>query len=255
MPVSGDTATRTYDETVKRTGVDYIKFTPEYRTVIRLLQDQARIVWKHFIQQANQGRGSGAVCPNTAPGMNVCPLEQKYSHLPKEDQERRDNQARKRFIINVLDRTPHTTCKSCNTLTPGKTTPAASGKFCVNCEASLKGHDFAPLNKVKILEQGPNFFKKQLDVIEAMQLEEANTPITGYDLTITTTGVGRDRTLTAMPQDPKEIKDEELLDPETGEPQKLWDLELLAEPESSEVITLMMQGASFEQIQAVKGVA
>lgn len=255
MPLAPERETRSYDDTVKRTGADYIKFTTDYRTVFRILQPEVRSVWKHYIPQANQGRGSGAVCPNVAPGMNICPLEQSVASLPKDSQERKDATARMRFIINVLDRTPHTTCPACNTLTPGKTSAAASGKQCVNCGSNLKGADFAPLNKVKVLEQGPNLFRKQLNVIEKMQEEELGVPITAYDITVTAQGIGRDRTLTAMPQDPKEITDEEMLDPETGEPQKLWDLELLAEPESTEVITLMMQGASFEQIAAVKGVS
>jgi len=253
MPLSPERETRSYDDTQKRTGVDYIKFTTDYRTVIRILQPEVRTVWKHFIPQANSGKGSSAVCPNVAPGMSVCPIEQSVAHLPKDNEERKAVTARKRFVINVLDRTPHTICQSCNTQTPGKTVASATGKFCANCGASLKGRDFAPLNKVKILEQGPNLFNKQLNVIEKIQLEEINKPITDYDITITAQGQGRDRVLTAMPQDPKEITDEELLDSETGEPQQLWDLELLAEPESSEVISLMMQGASFEQIAAVKG--
>lgn len=251
MPLSEER--RSYDETQERTGAEYIKFTPDYRTVIRILQPEARTVWKHFIPQANQGRGSGAVCPNTAPGLNVCPIEQSVADLPRESQERKDNTARRRFIINVLDRTPYATCPHCSAQTPGKTKPSTTGKFCVSCDGSLKGADFKPLNKVKILEQGPKLFNQQLNTIEKIQLEETGKPITDYDITITAQGNNRDRVLTAMPQDPKEIAPEELNDPETGEPQKLWDLDLLAEPTSSEVITLMIQGASREQIAAVVG--
>jgi hypothetical protein len=118
----------------------------------------------------------------------------------------------------------------------------------------LKGHDFAPLNKVKILEQGPRLFNEQLNAIEEMQLEELKAAITDYDITFTTQGKGRERTITALPQDPKPLEEGALLDPETGEEQPLWDLDLLSEPGSVEEIELMLQGASLDQINAVKGI-
>lgn len=245
---------RTYDETRKRTGAEYLKFTPEYRTVARILNPNARTVWKHFIPQANQGRGSGAVCPNITAGLNICPIELAASHLPKDDPERRSANARRRFVVNVLDRTPYTTCKSCNGQTPGKVNAGSRSKQCVNCGADLKGHDFAPLNKVKILEAGPRLFNEQLNAIEEMQKEELNKDITDYDLTFTTQGTGRDRTITVIPQDPKPLEEDAFVDVETGEEQKLFDLELLAEPASVEEITLMLQGATMDQLNAVKGI-
>lgn len=245
---------RSYDDTRKRTGADYIKFTEDYRTVIRVLDPAARTVWKHYIPQGNGGKGLGAVCPNIAPDIKVCPLELSVAGLPRESQERKDATARRRFIVNVLDRTPHTTCKACNTLTPGKTNTASRSKQCVSCGADLKGHDFAPLNKVKVLEQGPNLFNKQLNVIAEMQKTELDKDITDYDITLTSQGQLRDRTITAIPNDPKELEEGALIDPETGEEQVLWNLELLAEPTSSEEITLMMQGATLEQLNAVRGI-
>ena len=251
MPFSEEPRSR--DETAKRTGAEYVKFTPEYRTVLRVLNPQARTVWKHFIPQANNGRGMGAVCPNVSPGLKVCPLELSVEDLPKEAQERKDAQARRKFVVNVLDRTPYTTCGACNNPTPGKTVAGSRSKQCVNCGFDLKGSDFAPLNKVKILESGPQLFNQQLNVIEDMQLTDHNVDITGYDITFTTQGVGRERSVTAIPQDPSELP-EDAFSTEEGEDQKLWDLELLAEPASAEEISLMMQGATMDQLNAVKGI-
>lgn len=252
MPFSDEP--RTYDDTRKRSSSEYLKFTPDYRTVARVLNTNARTVWKHWIPVANAGRGMGAVCPNTAPGLNICPIDAQFASRPRDDEERRANAPRRKFVVNVLDRTPYTTCKHCNTETPGKKNPAGAGKVCVNCGGDLKGLDFRPLNRVKILEQGPNLFNKQLNVIEQMQKEEVGKDITEYDITFTTQGIGRDRTITALPQDPSELEEDAFLDAETGEEQKLFDLDLLAEPASVEEITLMLQGATVEQLNAVRGI-
>lgn len=246
--------TRSYDETQKRTGAEYLKFQPEYRTVARILDPNARTVWKHFIPTANAGRGSGAVCPNVSADIKVCPIELSVAHLSKDDQERKNGNARRKFVVNVLDRTPYTTCSSCNSPTPGKTVAGTRSKQCVNCGGDLKGSDFKPLNKVKILEAGPQLFNQQLNVIEQMQRDELDVDITNYDITFTTQGIGRDRTITALPQDPKPLEEDAFLDVETGEEQKLYDLEVLGEPTSAEIITLMLQGATTDQINAVRGI-
>lgn len=252
MPFSEEP--RSYDDTRKRTGAEYVKFTPDYRTVLRILNPKARTVWKHFINAANQGRGMGAVCPNITAGLNICPIEAAVADLPKDNQDRRDGQARRKFVVNVLDRTPYTTCNSCGSQTPGKV--VNRNKQCVSCGANLKDHDFVPLNRVKILESGPQLFNNQLNVIEQMQIDEAGAnDITEFDITFTTQGTGRDRTITAIPQDVKPLEADAFVDPETGEEQKLFDLELLAEPATVEEITLMLQGATVEQLNAVRGIA
>ena len=251
MPFSEEA--RSYADTRKRTGAEYVRFTPDYRVVLRMLNPKARTVWKHFISEANGGRGMGAVCPNV-PGTYICPIEAKYAHLPKEDVERRDNQARRRFVINVLDRTPYTICQACNTKTPGKVNVASGAKQCVNCGNDIKKHDFAPLNKVKILESGPKLFNQGLNVIQEMQLSELGKEITDYDIVFTTQGLGRDRSVTALPGDSKDLEPEAFLDADTGEQQQLFDLDLLIEPASVEEITLMMQGATIEQLNAVRGI-
>ncbi len=46
-----------YDDTKKRTSTAYVKFTPEHRVVLRILDDRAQLAWKHWVKEANGGRG------------------------------------------------------------------------------------------------------------------------------------------------------------------------------------------------------
>ena len=238
---------RTYNETRKRTGADYLKFTPEYRTVARVLSESATLVWKHFIPEANGGKGMGAVCPNITAQTRVCPIELSLVGLDKTDLKVQERRAKKRYIVNVLDRTPHATCPSCNTLTPGK--------ICSNCGADLKKAVFEPLNKIKVLEGGPKLFLEGLNPLEEMaQADWPDSTITDYDITFQTKGSGRDRKISVMPQAPSVLTDADFLDPETGERQKLYDLEAMTEPTSVEEIELMMQGATIQQLNEAKGI-
>lgn len=249
-----------YPSTRKRTSDSYVKFSPDHRIVLRMLNEQAKLVWKHWIPEANAGRGMMANCPNTSPSMNVCPIEKKLKGLPKDDPKVLEGRAKKRYIVNVLDRTPFTVCPSCNEGTP-------KGKLCANCNAALKASlDYAPLNKVKLLESGPQLFAQGLNAVEKMQKEDyPAAEITDYDVTFTTTGTGRERKIAAIPQAPQ-FEDEDkshvvqtpaewLADPESGEPQKLWDLDLLAEPTPIEEVELMLGGATMEELNAVRGIA
>lgn len=238
---------KSYNETRKRTGADYVKFTPDHRTVLRILSNEAALVWKHFIPEANAGKGMGAVCPNVTAQTRVCPIELSLVGLDKTDAKVIEKRAKKRYIVNVLDRTPYTICDSCNTKTPGKR--------CTNCGADLKKSTFAPLNKVKVLEGGPRLFLEGLNPMEQLAQEDWGVPITGYDITFQTQGSGRDRKISVMPQQPTELTDADFLDSETGEPQKLNDLQAMVEPTSVEEIELMLQGATMDDLNQVRGIA
>lgn len=245
---------RSYDETKKRTSAEYVKFDPKYRVVLRILEPKAHQVFKHWIGAANGGRGLSPVCANgNDPRAGVCPVEKEVAHLPKDSDERKQSNARRRFIVNVLDRTPYTTCPTCESRTPAVSSPSQPRvKKCFSCDADISKADFAPLNKIKILEQGPRLFNDQLNVIADMQEADLKAAITDYDITFTTQGAGREKKITAMPQQPKELTEDDFLDPETGEPQKQFDVEALIEPETSEIIGLMMQGATIDQLNAVR---
>lgn len=240
-----------YSTTRKRTSDSYVKFNPDYKVVLRILDPKAQLVWKHWIAAANGGKGMMANCPNTSASANVCPIEKSLKGLSKEDPKYLDLRARKRYIVNVLDRTPYTICPACNTSTP-------KAKECINCGATLKSSlDFAPLNKVKILEGGPRIFATDLNAVEKMQKDdypEQDPEITDYDITFHTQGTGRDRKIVAIPQAPTALDASAFIDPETQEEQKRFPLETLAEPSTSEEVELMVAGATLDEINAVRGV-
>ena len=247
MPFAEAAPVKSYVEARKRTSASYVKFTEDYRITLRMLNTNARTIWKHWIPAANNGVGMSANCPNIRADMSVCPIEAGVKHLPREDPTRRDAVARRRFVVNVLDRTPFTTCNACNSETPGK--------VCVVCGNDLKkGHDFKPLNKVKIMEGGVRLFNHVLNPIQEMQQEDYNADITDYDIVFTTSGVGRDKQIAAIPQKPEALDESALLDPETGEVQSLFNLDDLAEPTPIEEIEMMLHGATMQEINEARGI-
>lgn len=246
MTFAPDT-TRSYSETRKRTSNSYVKFSPDQRVVLRVLNPQAKLVWKHWIPEANGGKGMMTNCPNVTAQTKVCPICAIGFKLPKTDDTRSQYMAKKRFIVNVLDRTPYTICTSCNEETVGKK--------CTNCGADLKKADFAPLNKVKLLESGPQLFVQGLNAVAKLQAEDYDgAEITDYDINFITQGTGRDRKINPTPTAPSPLPESALIDPETGEKQQLFDLDLLAEPTPIEEIELMLQGATMEELNAVRGI-
>jgi hypothetical protein len=244
MPFSEEP--RTYSETRSRTSTQYVKFSPEYRVVLRILNTGARTIWKHWIPQANGGKGFGVNCPNTSSQVRPCPIDKMMEGLSDDDPKRGEYRARRRFVVNVLDRTPHATCDSCGNLTPGKK--------CQFCGANLSKAEFQPLNQVKILEGGPELFNKTLNPIEKMYKEDHDVDISGYDITFMTQGVGRERQIAATPMTPAELSADAFIDAE-GKEQKLFDLDLLAEPTTVEEIEAFLRGATIKEVNELRGVA
>lgn len=236
---------KNYSETRKRTSDSYVKFSPDFRITLRILDSNPTSVWKHWIPEANAGRGMMATCPNIGQ-VRVCPIEESLQGRAKDDPEVMQRKAKKRYLVNVLDRTPYTVCDSCNSQTPGKK--------CINCGADLKKNTFTPLNKVKLLEGGPQLFTTTLKGIDDIQQGEG-LEITDYDIVFSTQGVGRDRKIAAIPNQPTQLSESDFLDAETGEPQRLFDLQLLSEPSTVEEIELMLKGATMEDLNAVRGIA
>lgn len=243
MPFSEEP--RTYTETRTRTSSQYFKFSPNYRSVGRILNTTAKLSWKHWLPMANGGKGFGVTCANISSQVRPCPVEKLIETLSDDDPLLSQIRARRRFIVNILDRTPHTLCGSCGNLTPGKN--------CQTCNNDVSKNVFEPLNQVKILEQGPELFNKNLNPIEKMYKEDHGVDIDGYDLVFMTQGVGRDRKIAVTPLKVEELPEEAFLD-ENGERQKLFDLDLLAEPTSVEEIEAYLAGATIAEVNELKGV-
>jgi len=218
-----------------------------------MLNATSKRTWKHWIQAANGGKGLMATCPNT--GLTgICPIEKRLATYAKDDPRINEERAKKRFIVNVLDRTPYTVCPSCNVETPGVSNENAPGKFCISCGSVLKNAEYFPLNKVKLLEGGPRLFAESLNFVDKMQRDELNVEITDYDITFITIGEARERRINAIPQNPEPLTEEAMVDRETGEPQKLFDLDILAEPSTVEEIEAMLKGATINELNILKGI-
>jgi len=243
MPFSEEP--RTYKETRTRTSNQYVKFSPDYRITLRILDTKAQMVWKHWLPMANGGKGFGVVCANTSSQVRPCPVEHLIATLNDDDPLLSQIKARRRFIVNVLDRTPHTVCEACESTTPGKK--------CINCGADVSKNEFHPLNVVKIMEQGPNLFNKGLNPIEKMYQEDHGVGIDGYDLVFMTQGNGRDRQIVANPLKVEPLPEDAFLDAE-GNQQKLYDLSLLAEATSVDEINMYLEGATISEVNEAKGV-
>jgi hypothetical protein len=195
---------------------------------------------------ANGGKGFAVNCPNSSSQVRPCPIEKMLDGLAQDDPKRRELGARRRFVVNVLDRTPHTVCEACNNTTPGKK--------CQFCKADVSKNEFVPLNKVKILQGGPELFIKTLNPIEKMYSEDYGVSIDAYDLVFMTQGTGRERQIAANPLKIEELPEEVFADPETGEKQKLFDRDMLAEPTTVEEIEMYLAGATIKEVNEMRGV-
>jgi hypothetical protein len=242
MPFSEEP--RTYSETRTRSSSNYVKFSPDFRVVLRILDTHAKVIWKHWLPMANGGKGFAVNCPNVSSQVRPCPVDKLIDTLTDEDQKKQLS-ARRRFVVNVLDRTPHTVCDAC-----GNTTP---GKKCQFCKADVSKNTFEPLNEIKILEGGPELFNKTLNPIEKMHAEDYGVGIDAYDIVFMTQGVGRDRQIAATPLKIEELPESAFLDAE-GNNQKKFDLDLLAEPTSIEAIEMYLQGATVKEVNEAEGV-
>jgi len=94
--------TRTYSETRKRTSDSYVKFADKEKVVLRILNPKAKQVWKHWIGEANGGKGLMAVCPNTREA-KICPIDLLLTGLAKDDPLVLERKAKGRYMVNVLD--------------------------------------------------------------------------------------------------------------------------------------------------------
>ena len=236
---------RSYSETRSRTSSNYVKFTPDHRVVLRILDTKAKTIWKHWLPMANGGRGFAVNCPNTSSDVRPCPVDILIDQMSEEERKETQMRARRRFVVNVLDRTPHTVCDAC-----GNT---SAGKKCQSCKADISKNEFTPLNQIKILEGGPELFNKSLNPIEKMYSEDYGVGIDGYDIVFMTQGVGRDRQVAPTPLQPEALPEDAFLD-EEGNPQQKFDLELLAEPTSVEEIEAYLEGATIAEVNEMKGV-
>jgi len=180
----------------------YLRFKEGSPVLVRILDESAHSVEKHWIQKAN----ASLLCIG-----ELCPLCLHNDELRREfpDSYKKSkgfyNRSR-RYLVNILDRTP--VIKDPET---GEEYYAVKGKFPTTTsdgERCLVGIDPEPSNTIKILERGRELFE-QLAMIHSETVDLSIDPTTGnevvkggitsFDIKLSTKGAGKDMTIMAMP--------------------------------------------------------
>lgn len=121
-------------------------------------------------------------------------------------------QKSKRYYVNVLDRAMARICPKCQAEV--KNLGAAA---CPECKTMIGNEPIVQLNKVKVLSKGVQLFE-QLEAISVSVLDREHNklPITGYDMMLSVSGVGKDTKTTPIPNpmadDVVEVNESDLFD-------------------------------------------
>jgi hypothetical protein len=176
---------------------EYIKLV-EGMNKVRIVQSKARLYWTHFIAPFYVECLGQENCP-------VCKSNKKMQIEFPEEYQRQQGYvpARRRFYVNVIDRSMGKICPQCHTEFKGSV-PV----HCPNCDYPINDVPLAPLNKIKVLAGGPTLFEDNLNAIDKAILDpKTNEPvgITNYDITLMVKGSGKERVITPIPDAPSEL--------------------------------------------------
>lgn len=189
--------------------VGYVKITSGRPLRLRVLDKNAVHLVKHFIPSQKVS----IICL----GDETCPICQRNQRLIRDNPNLTPRQIRgyisrqNRYMVNVFNRTMVKETPSGNVIY------AMSGQFPTHdpdTAESLLEINAKPLNRVEVLERGPQLFS-QLNAINDSVLDEAGNPLglTAYDITITASGSGRKMATNVSPEkdqnDVIDVPDEE----------------------------------------------
>ncbi len=156
---------------------------------IRILDDHAYDIWTHYLN------GYTIECLG-----DECPIclnnRSLYMQYPDSFKDEPGYSPRtRRYMVNVLDKTPVRTCQKC-----GEEYADKSVTTCSKCKEIIAGDQLAPSGKVKILARGVTLFD-QLNAIESAVLDEKGKVIglTNYDITLIVSGTGKSKVITPIP--------------------------------------------------------
>ncbi len=176
----------------------YLRFREGFPTTVRILDNSAHRVRKHWINKARTSLLClGETCPICASndkirGENPKNFRNIKGYIP----------VQYRYMVNVLDRTmvvidPET----------GEEYYAQKGQFPLissDNERSLAGIDPQPSNTIKILERGKTLFENFLAIHNETSESDGegnlvSGGLTAFDLKLLTLGAGVDMTISVMP--------------------------------------------------------
>lgn len=232
-------------ETKLKTSSDFVKLTSEHTTVVRVLDEEPKIAWSHFVPRghsafpnANDGKGMSFICP----GMDVCPIckwnnEQKAKADPKQKPKNLLN-SRKVYTFNVLERTPVVTCPDCGV----EHFEAKKGfpEECSDCGTSLVDLEPGPRNKVQIMQKGIRIAE------QFIAFEDEFGDITAYDIKLDTRGTGDQSSTICVPKPPTDLDLEEILGENWQD--QLFNIEDIVKPMDVAVIDRILGGENFYSV-------
>lgn len=184
------------DETpkTKRTEFKRTQFLAlnEGANVIRIVQPKPVKKWAHFIGTAYVECLGFEDCP-------VCRNNKQLQMEYPQDYYKQSgyNPSRRRYFVNVIERTMGKICPQCNEDYKGNI-PA----ICPKCQYVLAPVPMKPINKIKVLAGGPTLFEEDLNALDkAVVNPTTGEPlgIMAYDITLVVKGAGKERSITAIP--------------------------------------------------------
>lgn len=206
--------------------------------VIRVLQPKAVKKWAHYIN------GITVECL----GWEECPICDANKQLQIENPEEYKkmsgyNPARRRYYVNVLDKTVGKVCPQCS-----KDYKGNIPTNCPNCQHFLGDLPTQELNKIKVLAAGPTLFEDGLGVFDKTIVDPTTKEpigIMNYDITLVVKGSGKERSITPITSQPSNLS----FDIDVSQ---LFDLDkALVRLEASEMESIM-QGISLKDIFAAR---
>jgi len=161
---------------------------PTGPTKVRILDKEAIMKYTHFVG------GVSVACLG-----EDCPICKNNSEIIIKDKENFRKAPgylprTRRYFVNVLDKSLTKICPKC-----GKEVKQDVAA-CPDCSTMLNDVERKPLNKVKVLAKGVTLFE-QLNAIDANVVNQVGDPIglNNYDVTIITTGTGKEVNYTVIP--------------------------------------------------------
>jgi len=222
-------------------GSDFIRFTPDHTTIIRVLDETPVISWSHFVPRkhtafpnANAGKGMSFICP----GRDICPICDWNKKQQPADGSKPKNllNSRKVYTFNILDRTNVVTCPSCGVDHYEKDKSGFTDE-CVDCSASLADVEAGPRNKIQV-------FQKGIRVAEQfISFEDEFGDIRSYDIKLDTRGSGDSISTICVPKPPTDLNLEEILGENWQE--SLYNIKEIVKPMAPEKIEKILGGEDF----------
>ena len=224
------------------TGSDFIRFTPEHTTIIRVLDEEPVISWSHFVPRghsafpnANAGKGISFICP----GRDVCPIcDWNKQQVAKAGGSKPNNllNSRKVYTFNVLDRTPVMSCPSCG-VDHYEKSKAGFPDTCNDCGTSLADVSGGPRNKIQI-------FQKGIRVAEQfISFEEEFGDINSYDIKVDTRGSGDNISTILVPKPPIELNLDEIIGENWQD--TLYNIKDIVKPKTPDQMSRILGGEDF----------